>query len=134
MFVVGSLRTFDMQRILEGNLLIGPLSVVLGNGLLQGFEIEEIEWVTEATKEFADTVHIDLLRLVQRTFHLHLLLVAQFLFADILKRYTACIVVLQFLFQVHAIEVENGGLVCRNAVLVLTVVEEGTPVWLLTML
>ena len=64
MLVVSSLRRFDMQRILEGNLLIGALSVVLGNGLLQSLKVEEIEWVTEATKEFADTVHIDLLRLV----------------------------------------------------------------------
>ena len=33
----------DVERVLEGNLLVWLLSVKLGNGLLQGLKVKEIE-------------------------------------------------------------------------------------------
>ena len=76
---------FDVQRILESNLLIRALPIVLGNRLLKRLEVEEIKRIAKTGKELTDTIDIDMLRLVQRTFHLHLLLVAQSLFAYIFK-------------------------------------------------
>ena len=115
------LTFLDVQRVLESYLLIGSLPIVLGNGLLKGLEVEEIERIAERGKEFLNALLIYTLCLVQRTLHLHLLFVAQLHLAQIIKSDTTSFVVLQFFREIHAIEVEDGGLVFRYAVLLLAV-------------
>ena len=61
-----------MQRILEGDLLIAFGAIIERNHLLNGLEVEEIEWIGELRQELSDAFLVDMLFLVQRTLHLHL--------------------------------------------------------------
>ena len=85
MFISRFLAFLDVQGILEGDLLVWFLTIILGDGLLQRFEVEEVEGIAEAGEEFSNTTLIDMLRIVERTLHLHLLFVTQFLLAYIFK-------------------------------------------------
>ena len=112
----------NVQRILEGYLLIRLCTIIQRDSLLKRLEIEEIQRIAEVVEELPDAFPIDMFRLIQRTLYLHLLLVAKLLATQVFKRDTACIIVLQLLRKVHAIEVENGWLVIRHTMLTFAII------------
>ena len=50
----------DMQRVLEGDLLIRASTIILRNGLLHGLEVEEIKRIAQLIEKLTDTLLIDI--------------------------------------------------------------------------
>ena len=59
MFVNCISTSFDMQRVLEGNLSIYLRSIILRHGILHGLEVKEIEGIGELVEETANALTLE---------------------------------------------------------------------------
>ena len=113
----GSTFVFDdMQRILEGNLLVGLCPRVLRNGILLRLEIQEIQRVGQLVQEGLDALGIDVVLVLQRTLDLHVLDGAEVVVPQIFESNLAVVVAFQFLAEgessttLAAIDIEDRRL------------------------
>ena len=121
-----------VERVLEAYLHIGLGVVVHRQHGLHTLKVQEIERIGEFIQERLNTLWVDMTFLVEGAVHLH---TANRILGDILHRLEvfesdmACVVVLEFLGESHAIHIKHRWL--RQ--MLGTVLPEGTFVWVLAM-
>ena len=81
-----------MQRILEGNLLIGLGARILRNDHLHGLKVEEVERITQLLHELTDGLAVNMRLIRYRTSHLHLLEISKLLVYDVIESHFAIII------------------------------------------
>ena len=60
-----------MKRVLRYQLLVWPGFVEQRNGRLYGFEVQEVERVSQGIEKAPDSFLVEVAGSIQRTFHLH---------------------------------------------------------------
>ena len=127
-----AIGVFDVQRVLERNLLVGARAVEGRNNGLHRLEIQMVNRVVQRVQEFAQCGFVDMCGAVQRAVHLHLLhrrkLDAGF--DHIGKRDDAVMYMFQLLVKRTPVEIENGGLVVGEPALAHTVAHKSAAVGL----
>ena len=98
-----------MERVLEGNLLIGTRSLIFRHRHLHGLEVEEIKRIGELLQELTNLLRRHQFSVVQIGSYLQLLYLAELFTQQVLKADFALIVQLALLLEAHAIEVEHVG-------------------------
>ena len=110
---------FDVQRVLERDLLVGMGAVKGRHDGHHRLEIQMVDGVGEGGEKFAQSLLVNVWGVVQRAFHLHLLHRGQFNagFGDVGERDDAVFLVFQLLVERTSVEVENAGFVGGDAAL-----------------